>query len=664
MSDTLVYKFGLPFGPVENEQMVYEQMAAAHRYRNLLTAAENERRAESREAERDFDLPRYELDFQQAKQELEDARDAVKLARAKASRPAKKGAKAKATRRVPKALTDRVAAAKEAKKAAQQAWHECRQRLAQNAAVAAKRDLINEKFGATTRKLRNESAEQNDLFWGTYLLVERAFKAACATPLYRKGEPSDVKRVFWDGEGQVGLQIQAARNFDLAKIFEPNTMVWISPVDERAWHSTSRSDQRKYARTTLHLRIASDDKRKPIWAHFPMIMHRPFPKNARLTWVSVNRIRIGPRWQWSVDFTLDTSLSPKFKTCGEGTVAVNLGWRLVPDGIRVATVLDDKGASEHILVDQDLLGALKVGDKLRSRRDLEFDEAKVALAEWLRQRSPADGIPGWMARSVYDKAGKRITLPQWRSEQRLAALCRRWKDNRFFNDSEGDQALADWKVQINEASRRRRRGENVPKPPVPEGLRGYAALEAWRYHDWHLWIWQESARKKALRRRKHVFRNVAAKLATRYESIVLHKMDMRDFQRRQAPETEQAENEAARSNRHLVAVAELRDCLVHAFQSRKGRVYYVPSEKITQTCSACGMEEPFDAAEDVVHTCGHCGAKWDQDVNACVNILSRHDPDKQPDQPPDPKPEGENRWTKIRKKAAERRARIEASAEV
>ena len=327
MSDTLVYKFGLPFGPVENEQMVYDQMMAAHRYRNLLIYAENERRAESREAERDFDLPRFELDFQQAKKELEDARDAVKLARAKASRPAKKGAKAKATRQVPKVLTDRVAAAKEAKKAAQQAWHECRQRIAQNAAVTARRDLINEKFGETTRKLRSESAKQNDLFWGTYLLVERAFKAACATPLYRKGEPNDLKRVFWDGEGQVGLQIQAARNFDLAKIFERNTMVWISPVDERAWHSTSRSEQREYARTTLHLRIGSDDKRKPIWAHFPMIMHRPFPRNARLTWVSVNRIRIGPRWQWSVDFTLDTSLSPKLKACGTGTVAINLGWR-------------------------------------------------------------------------------------------------------------------------------------------------------------------------------------------------------------------------------------------------------------------------------------------------------------------------------------------------
>jgi hypothetical protein len=699
----LVYKFGLPFGPVSNEQYVREQMFIAHRYRNLLTQAENLRRDQSREAEMAYDLPRLEAEFQAAKQELADAQDQVKIARAKASRPKTKGGKATKKRAVPPELMERVAEAKKAKKVAQDAWHERRGELALDTAVMAKRDVLNEWFSQRTRQLRNESSQENDLYSGSYLLVERAFKAARQSPLYFKGEPKDLKRVYWEGEGRIGIQVQSSRKFDLSKIFEPNLFAWIDPVNEKAWNSKIRGEQREYAKTILHMRVGSDDKGHPIWADFPMIMHRQFPKDAKVTWVSINLVRIGPREQWSVDFTLDTTLSPAFKVCGTGRVAVNLGWRTVPEGIRVATMLDEAGNQEYFVLDHRMLESLRLSDTLRSRRDLEFDQAKLTLADWVRSRKMPAYIPGWMQRAVMDRSGKRITLGLWKSQARLAALCNRWKNNRFDGDSVGDEAVEAWKDEINQASHRRRKltqklyedwrdampstfasmskkeiaerrlafeqvaGKKIPKPPVPAGLAGYAALEAWRYHDWHLWIWQESARKKALRHRKWIFRNLGAKLASRYGTLVLHKMDMRDFQRRQAPEAEKAENETARTNRHTVAVAELRDCLAHGFVSRRGQVDNVPSENITQTCSDCGMEEPFEAADQVMHTCSHCGARWDQDVNACKNILMRHR-----ERSSDPKPpvtartaskddDGETKWQKAQRKAKERRARIEAA---
>jgi hypothetical protein len=79
------------------------------------------------------------------------------------------------------------------------------------------------------------------------------------------------------------------------------------------------------------------------------------------------------------------------------------------------------------------------------------------------------------------------------------------------------------------------------------------------------------------------------------------------------------------------------------------------------------MEEPFEAADQVMHTCSHCGARWDQDVNACKNILMRHR-----ERSSDPKPpvtartaskddDGETKWQKAQRKAKERRARIEAA---
>jgi Putative transposase DNA-binding domain len=666
---TLVYKFGLPFGPVSNEEGVRHQMFASHRYRNLLTACENQRRQKSRDAEKGYqDLPKLEYAFQQAKAELRDATEAVKVARAKASRPSANKGKVAKKRQVPEALTDRVKQARAAKKKAQDAWHERRGQLATDPAVVGKRDAINEAYGEKFRLLRRESAKGNGLFWGSYLLVERAFKAARTCPLYRKGDPCDVKRVFWEGTGTVGLQIQSARKFDLTKIFEPNRLVWIEPVDEKAWHSKVRGERRRLSRTVLHLRVGSDEKGGPVWAEFPMIMHRPFPKGARVTWVAVHCTKIGPREQWSVDFTLDTSLCPSPKVCGVGRVAVNLGWRIVDGGIRVATYLDDEGNEDHLVLGDRLLSALHMSDHVRSRRDVEFDAAKKALADWVKSRTMDQNnpafLPGWLHRAVTDRNGKRITLGQWRSQQRLAALARRWKANRFHGDSVGDEAVEAWKQSINEASKLRRQGHDVRKPPMPEGLEGYAALEAWRYHDWHLWIWQESMRKKSLRRRKSLFRNEAARLAALYGEVVLHKLDLRDFQRRQRIEAETAENETARSNRHTVAVAELRDCLVHGFKSRGGSDAAVPSENITQTCSLCGMEEPFEAASQIMHVCSHCGERWDQDVNACRNILLRCERPRNPE-PSDGARNSvqqgevtESKWQMAQRKANERRARL------
>ena len=46
----------------------------------------------------------------------------------------------------------------------------------------------------------------------------------------------------------------------------------------------------------------------------------------------------------------------------------------------------------------------------------------------------------------------------------------------------------------------------------------------------------------------------------------------------------------------------------------------VPCAATTITCHACGAETRWDAARYLSHRC-ECGAIWDQDHNASVNIL-------------------------------------------
>ena len=46
---TLVYKYGLPLGPTENANLVFDQISKAHKYRNKLVEIEIEKRTKIRE---------------------------------------------------------------------------------------------------------------------------------------------------------------------------------------------------------------------------------------------------------------------------------------------------------------------------------------------------------------------------------------------------------------------------------------------------------------------------------------------------------------------------------------------------------------------------------------------------------------------------------------
>ncbi|HWN68337.1 MAG TPA: zinc ribbon domain-containing protein, partial [Haliangium sp.] len=51
----------------------------------------------------------------------------------------------------------------------------------------------------------------------------------------------------------------------------------------------------------------------------------------------------------------------------------------------------------------------------------------------------------------------------------------------------------------------------------------------------------------------------------------------------------------------------------------------VPTDNITRTCAQCGALNEFDRqpGDPRIVTCSACMMSWDQDANACVNMLSR-----------------------------------------
>lgn len=573
-----VYRYGL-LPPTQNATVVREQMQLAHRYRNTLTEIERGRRAAVRAVESTVgDMPSLEAAHATADAELEAALKAVRGARA-ASRGRSETVEMK----------DRVKAARVSCSEARKALQSARRLLREDVAIVAARDFIGERAGELRRSARAYCGlgENGPHFgaWGSYLLVESsAEQASKTTPLYDGAEPCDPQFSRWTGEGRVGVQIQGG--LPIAEMFSSQAR-WlrVGAVDERAFYDRSGGKardrgegKRSRMRTTLRMRVGSEG-REPIWAEWPMMMHRPIPPGAVVKTATVSQRRIGPREEWYVCITADVTECSRPHTCGAGRAALNFGWRALAEGrCRVATFVDDDGEVGTVELERRFFDALDKADDLRSTRDKNFDAAVTNLDRW--RTALLAILPESFAQAT-------ATLRQWKSPGRLCALAKRWRDARFAGDEEA-----------------------------------YDALEAWRYKDHHLWEWETSQRAKTLRYRREKYREFARKLSTRYGEVLLPAFDLRTVARRGRAE-DPHENETARRNRQRAAVSELAGAIKNAVAAARGIVRVENAAESTHICSRCGSVEDFDAAVAVDHVCAVCGEIWDQDENACRVLLKR-----------------------------------------
>jgi hypothetical protein len=562
MSSTRVYRYGL-LAPRENAELVRAQMRAAHVYGNRLVEIERARRAEQRAIVSThgstIDLER---DAAAATARVELAVEAVAKAKSKDR-----------SNKVPDELRVEIKAARAAKSAVVGQLREARRALREDEAVTARREEIDAAFAEQRRAARASCG----VYWGSYLLVEAADDASRKMPLYDGAEPNDPRFARWENEGRIGVQIQKGMSED-ELVDDTRLRVTQMPLPPGADPTSKRSAKRRMCE--LWMRVGSEG-RDPIWARFPMVMHRPLPPGCRIRGAAVALRRIGPREEWSVAITVEFDVELR-SVPAEGAVAIDLGWRQLDHGVRVGAWWDGERGGE-VVVPWSVVSGLKKADELRATRDKNFDAARDALVAAKAASGSATGDtsslawPEWLVQATE-------TLSQWRSSGRLAALALRWRSARF----EGDEQV-------------------------------YAALEAWRYHDHHLWSWECSQRTKTLRRRREIYRVFAAKLATEYRTVVLEDFDLRAIARRK-PIDAGGENESARSMRQAIAPSELRLCVRNAFAGRTVEVDAVDS---TRECHSCGSIEKWDQAAQIRHTCSSCGVHWDQDDNAARVLLER-----------------------------------------
>jgi hypothetical protein len=556
---SLNYSYGA-CRPIENLDLVRRQLMLANQYRNNLVSIELERRhlVESALAEMFPDLAIVESKIGKLNTEIENLLTAAKAANAEA----RKLVDNPTTKQELKALKAQRKILYESHKAA-------RTDAFQSAVWIARQDQID----AANSERRKEARKHCKLYWGTYLAVEQRM-GNC-----RAGAPPRLER--FNDEGALAVQIQngispdeAFSGSDKRLIIDPlpKDVAW----DGQRWKSDPNGPGKcKRDRTIVRLRIASNEG-APVWAAIPIKFHRPFPENCRIKWVFLHCRKIGLSEKWFVRFVISRASGwIREDLSADGIVGIDVGWRIMPEGLRVAYwVGDDGGESELVLPngDGDWRYLLDKAEDLASIRDKHFNGMRDRLADWMMRN--AEKLPAVAAAFEY--------LRQWRSKTRLGIAI----NQHLSAIAAIDGQLAD-------------------------------ELSVWWKKERHLQRWQIDNMKKFDRQRTAIYRQFAADITRRYHTIVVEKFDLRKIQREKSVEDKTAEDAAMKKHQRDANISTLRQFL----RERAAEFEMVSAVDTTRKCHFCGMVRDFNRS-DLVNKCDNCGATWDQDANAARNILA------------------------------------------
>jgi hypothetical protein len=202
--------------------------------------------------------------------------------------------------------------------------------------------------------------------------------------------------------------------------------------------------------------------------------------------------------------------------------------------------------------------------------DEHFESARTEVISWTEK----NGIPKWAQRDDYPPFAN---IAHWRNHRRLRKVVMEWAER--LNCQDACHALwQSWKKL------RLAQGKDLfaPHEEVKRWLKhlqfsGEQDLVVWLYiwarKDRHLKEMEDGVRRRALAHRKDVYRNIAARLASRYGRLEIEDMDLAGVARRKTPDKDQDEAcQAARRQRTQACPSQLKECLVLAFKGAGAEV--------------------------------------------------------------------------------------------
>ncbi len=578
--------------PTLGAEIVKDQIWKAHRYYNKLIEIDLERRRLYREARSSIDGKLRELESAQAavQEEIDKERAALQLTR-----------QSKRKRVADPVAVATLRALQTQRKAYSVALKEARLRAKSDPALLAASERINEQ----SKKKLHEARATCGVYWGTYLLVEAAVQAAC------KPGPDPEFRRWAGGQGRVGVQLH--REQLSAALEGRGTMIQFLP------HGTPKGPC--WSKSGLHaivrIRVGSDAQKKPVWAEFPVKLHRFPPPDAVLTWAWIHIRKQGPTLRYELQLVVESETFHE-RRCGKGVVALDLGWRVLPNGdTRVGYIVDGDGHGSDLLLPRAISESLDGSNALRGISDRIFDSVRQVFQAWL-VTATGPAAEWWREETRF--------MPKWRSHAKLARVAEHGLRALSIEPDHVRELWKKWQADRKAAGLDLFDTFSVTSAWfVAHGMYTQASLmvlhlEWWRRKDVHLYTWECNQRTTALRRRKHIYRNIAASLASKYEFLVLEEFDLRAFARNAQPEEETTD--FTHRARTVAGPSALRLAILGAWD--KKRTFALPAVDTTRECHLCHyVNKEWGDPAALMQGCAGCGAYWDQDDNAARVLLHR-----------------------------------------
>lgn len=430
------------------------------------------------------------------------------------------------------------------------------------------------------RREQVKQARQNSgLFWGNYNAVISAYDVARSKALK---EGATLRFHRFEGDGRLVNQIQGGLTI-------ADLMAGKSSQVQLVITGASRGRQTGILRVKAF--VCRDEKNKPVprYVSFPIILHRPIPGDASVKMVAVNIKKLGGKYRYSVTFT-SRSKDNGEPPSGTGAAGINIGWKRVKDGFRVATAAFSNSETECLILPNKWMERMEYVSTLQGRLDESMNDILPKI------KSAIDDLPAW-------REGVEVEMYPARFHRRLSAVLRAPK----LGAPSLLRLLWDVKLQLD------------AEPNTLPALHDIAnEMELWRKKNKRIMMEMANLREKLLCQRKDMYRVYSKRISDRAGLVMLDATSYKDAAMVNKKDGGEPDLPApARTNRVLVAPYELRLSIGQALAKRGGKL--VKYEKKINQCHECGATND---GFDIIVTCHNCGGTYDIDENAAKNLMA------------------------------------------
>jgi hypothetical protein len=559
-----VFSYSCKIAYAEEAAHVEHQLTLTHRHRNLLT----ETLLKGREKYREIIKEHLGLDIKALEEQAEEITTEIKAVQQEISDWKKQNR----TTKIQPDLSDRLRHLRTKWKPIFEKIRAVKKAAKEDPSIKLLIEQANTAVSSAIKQARNHYSRQLGLYWPNYLESERAANQA-------RFQRVDPKFHRWTGEGSIAIQFQ--KGLGVAELFEcqDTRLRVIKPniANTNALRANGQIRGKERHVRALY-RVQSNEDGSPRWITLEVTMHRMLPANGIIKWAHLDRKKssgaIGKTYislTKDYDYTLRLTLEePPQEEKNKAKVAIEVGWRLLETGLRVAVALGEDGEMRELYLPKRWLDGKRKAESLGSIIDQETNLTALAI------------------KAAHPEICKKAEQTENPEKPATAAT----------------SATLDWA------------GDN-PRRLAAALLKIYREdpalqpdLEKWRKHHFHLLRYKKGLNDKLIRIRREIYRKFVAELAKKYSICGIE-----DFDLRQVTTKSQA-HQLVKWQRTAAGISSLRLILSQRLTAQK-----ISAEHKTQKCHNCGSLEKWDAAKTVWHRCKQCNSRWDQDHNSVRNLL-------------------------------------------